>query len=304
MSVKNATKQIQTWIEELEEITGVVEVDQVKVAPGFDPTKPVGPDNEPYVANPDYDPSKPIEQNPDTGEVTNLPYQTEKVPINGAFSCERLQEIVDEYVKQITDAILAHAQSIANIISDWAPLLSLPTDPLKILKWASKVVGGPIGTQIALIVELVIDIAQLVGAIAQLVSAVASAIAKLIACLEQQIFDAFNAVLTSVLQNAANLVATAESLVDTIVANALEATGAQDLIDQVELIGDDLGTAKDEVITAISDAEKARSDIDKLGRVEDQLKTSIARDSLSLETRIEKGLVGIDGTAIVPGANT
>ena len=299
MSIRNTTEQINAWIEELNAMTGVVYIDQVKVNPEYDPEKPVGPDNEPYFKNPSYDPNQPIADE-ETGEVTNFPYQTEQVPVNGAFSCERLQEIVDLYVQQITDQIASAAQSIANIMSTWAPLLSLPSDPMKILKWASKVVGGPIAAQIALIVEIVIDIAQLVSALANLISAVAAAIAKLIACLESQIFNAFNVVINSIYQNAANLIATAEILVDSIVANALEATGAQDLLDEIDAISDQLGTAETAVTQAVTDAVAAKASIDAAGTQADRTQQAIELDKLSLQTRLES-FDTFEGTVIPTG---
>lgn len=299
MSIRNTTEQINAWIEELNAMTGVVYIDQVKVNPEYDPEKPVGPDNEPYFKNPSYDPNQPIADE-ETGEVTNFPYQTEQVPVNGAFSCERLQEIVDLYVQQITDQIASAAQSIANIMSTWAPLLSLPSDPMKILKWASKVVGGPIAAQIALIVQIVIDIAQLVSALANLISAVAAAIAKLIACLESQIFNAFNAVINSIYQNAANLIATAEILVDSIVANALESTGAQDLLDEIDAISDQLGTAETAVTQAVTDAVAAKASIDAAGTQADRTQQAIELDKLSLQTRLES-FDTFEGTVIPTG---
>lgn len=299
MSIQNTTEQINAWIDELNAITGVVYVDQAKVNPDYDPEKPVGPDNQAYVANPSYDPSQPIADE-ETGEVTNFPYETEQVPINGAFSCERLQEIVDLYVQQITDSIASHAESIANIMSTWAPLLSLPSDPMKILKWASKVVGGPIAAQIALIVELIVDIAQLVSALANLISAVTQAIAKLIACLESQIFNAFNAVINSIYQNAANLIATAEALVDSIVANALEATGAQDLLDEIDAISTELGTAETAVTQAVTDAVAAKASIDAVGTQVERTEKAIELDKLSLQTKLES-FDTFEGTVIPTG---
>lgn len=302
MSVEKATEQINAWIDEINAATGVTYVEQAAVNSSYDPTKPPGPDNQAFTPNPSYDPSQPTTVNDETGALENFPYQTEQVPVNGAFSCERLQEIVDEYVQQITDGIASGAQSIANIMSDWAPLLSLPSDPLKILTWASKVVGGPIATQIALITEIIIDIAQLASAIANLISAITSAIAKLLSCLETTIFNAFNTVINSIYQNAANLIATAELMVDNIIANALDATGASDLLDQIDAIGDDLGAAEDAMITAIGDAVAAKASIDAVGQAQDQLAASIALDSLSLQTRIDRGLSDVDGVPIVPSA--
>jgi len=302
MSVQNATEQINAWIEELNAMTGVVYVEQAKVNDNFDPEKPIGPDNQAFSANPSYDPNTPTTVNEDTGALENFPYETEQVPVNGAFSCERLQELVDQYVQHITDSIASHAESIANIMSTWAPLLSLPSDPLKILTWAAKVVGGPVAQQIALIVQLVIDLAQLASAIANLISAVTSAIAQLISCLEQTLFNAIDDVINSIYQNAANLIATAESLVDSIIANALQTTGAQDLLDEIDAIGDDLGAATDAMSDAVTDAAAAAASIEELGTREDQLKSSIALNSLSLQTRIDKGLAGVDGTPIGSGA--
>ena len=302
MSVKNAIEQINTWVKELEELTGVTEVEQVSVNPGYDPSKPVGPDNKAYVDNPDYDASQPIGLDEETGSPTNFPYQTEKVEVNGAFSCERLQEIIDEYVQQITDSIASHAESIANIMSDWAILLALPSDPLKILTWAAKVVGGPIARQIAMIVELILDIVQLVLAIVNLITAVVNAISELISCLESAIFNAFNTIVNTIYQTAADLIATAEALVDDIIANALDASGAQDLLDEIDAISDELGTATDAIETAVNAASAAGESVSQLGTKADQLKTSIALDSLSLENRIEQGLANIDGTPILPGS--
>lgn len=254
MSLKNTTETIKNWESELTAVTSVTP------NPDYNPSLPTGPNNQPQII--------------------------------GQFSCERLELLIDEYVKKVTDIITSKAESIANIVSDWAPLLSLPSDPMKILKWASKVVGGPIAAQIALITQIAVEIAQLASALAGLVGAVASAVANLISCFEQAIFDAFNDVIDSLLTNAANLVATAENIVDDIINQALDNTGLADVITDINNASAILDTS---VITTLESFEDINSSIESVGTATSIVQNRIELDKLSLINRLETDFDNIVG---------
>lgn len=205
MSTK-ATQTIKNLTKELEAITSVVEVEN----PSFDRSKPASADN------------------PETIEVV------------GQFSCERIERLIEAQVKEVTAIINSKTQSISEIMSTWAPILDVPGNPMKIIKWAIKVATGPASQQVEIAIKKMREIVELISALAELAAAVAGAAATLASCLETAVTDAIYSIIDSVLENAEKLMTKAESIVDGIISDILEDTGLQDIIDQFDESSGDL----------------------------------------------------------------
>lgn len=157
-------------------------------------------------------------------------------------NCQAIQLFVDEHVKSITDLIESQVTSISEIAATWAPLLSLPTDPMKILKWASKVVGGPIAAQIALMAQIAAEMALTAAALARLVGAISNAIEKLTQCLTDAVLGAINDIQNELLEGAGELISQAEAIKDQLVSDLLVSTGAQDVIDATAGVTQDISS--------------------------------------------------------------
>ena len=213
-----------------------------------------------HVKNENYDPSQPTEVDPVTGEVTsNGPYEYESVPVVGPYSCEALQAKIDEYVAMVTELIQAKVETVARIMSDWAPMMTLPSDPLKILTWAAKVVGGPAATQIALVAHIITDIAVLATKVAEMATAAANAAAQLAACVQGAVIGAIEAVIDELLEGTAVLIGKAEGLMDQIISDNLTALGADELISQISSIEDSISDVSD-AMGDLQDAGAANAD--------------------------------------------
>ena len=233
-----------------------------------------------HVKNESYDPSEPTEVDPISGKVTsNGPYEYEEVPVVGAYSCEALQLKIDEYVKVITDLIASKVQTIANIMSDWGPMMTLPSDPLKILTWAAKVVGGPAATQIALVAHIITDIALLATKVAGMATAAANAAAQLAACVQGAIIGAIEAVINELLEGTAVLIGKAESLMDQIISDNLTAIGADELISQISSIEDSISDISD----AMGDLQKAGDAISSAADTIGDIQAADFGDALSVD---------------------
>ena len=182
-------------------------------------------------------------------EVENANGDIESVP--GEFSCERLQLLVDEHVTEVTDIIAAKAAEISEIMSKYAPILSVPSNPLKIISWAKKVVTGIAGPQVAAAIQLAIEIAQLAGALAGLASAVASAAARLADCVTNVILGALQDIQDSLMENAISLYNQAFAMYEAVRDDALDQLGYNELLE-----------LKDEVSGQISELTTAMADIE------------------------------------------
>lgn len=141
--------------------------------------------------------------------------------VNNATNCDSIQLFVDQHVAAVTNLINSQVQSISSITSQWAGLVSLPSDPLQILSWASKVVGGPIAAQVALIAQTAIEMAQTAAALANLAGAVANAASKLTNCLEDAIIGTMDDIINDLLSGAGTLISNAESIKNDLVAKVV-----------------------------------------------------------------------------------
>lgn len=211
------------------------------------------------TASKTYDPDQPTTTDPITGEVTNSPFEMEYVPVVGEYSCEALQAKIQVYVDEIIALIAAEVETVSLLMEEWAPLLTLPSDPLKILTWAAKVVGGPAATQVALAAHIITDIAKLAVSAAQLAVAAASAAQRLAACMQAAIIAGINATIDALLTGAAILMGKAEDMASQILSDNLTALGADELISQIESIEDSIG-AVDSAMDDLKAAGEAMQD--------------------------------------------
>jgi len=177
--------------------------------------------------------------------------------VAGEFSCERLELIVEEHVKSVTDIIKAKAEEIAALMSNYAPILSVPSNPLKIISWAKKVVSGIAGPAVAAAIELAIDIAQLAGAIAGLAAAAASAASRLANCLTNLVLDTMNTLKNTLLENAVKLYDQALGIYESLKDQVLEDLGYNEIL---ELKDDVLGKV-DGLMDTVGDIESSVTSI-------------------------------------------
>lgn len=177
--------------------------------------------------------------------------------VAGEFSCERLELIVEEHVKSVTDIIRAKAEEIAALMSNYAPILSVPSNPLKIISWAKKVVSGIAGPAVAAAIELAIDIAQLAGAIAGLAAAAASAASRLANCITNLVFDTLQTLKDTLLENAVKLYGQALGIYESLKDQALEDLGYNEIL---ELKDDVLGKV-DGLMDTVGDIESSVTSI-------------------------------------------
>jgi len=229
MSLEATIKRIEKMQEELEAATGVTTVE----LPG-----PPGPGQESLTA---------------------------EVP--GEFSCERLELLVEEHMKVVTDMIQAKVQEISELMSKYAPILELVTNPLKILKWAKKVIIGIILPAIDAAIELAIQIAQLAGALAGLIAAVVAAAKRLADCITNLVANTLADLQGELMAGAISLYDQAVGIYEDLKNDALDQLGfneikeissaVKDRVDNVTSIASDL----ESTVNSIQDSADTLSDI-------------------------------------------
>lgn len=223
MTIEATTKAIEKMQEELNAMTGVVP------NPNFDPDKPEGEGN--------------------------------KRELVGEFSCEKIQALVDKHVKQVTDIIQAKVESMTELMATWAPILNVPSNPLKIIKWALKIAFGPASLAVETAIKQIRSMIKLISALIGLITAVANAIAKLVACLEAAIYDAINSVIQFLYDSAADLLSQAEAMVDQLMAQILEDSGIQDAMDTFDELSSDVTDGLTEFKALGTQAQQSKSSI-------------------------------------------
>lgn len=175
----------------------------------------------------------------------------------GVLDCDALQHEVDTYVSSVTDLIAAKSASMAELISQYAPIMSLPSDPLKILKWAKKVVTGIAGPAIAAAIELAIDIAQLAGAIAGIAGAVANLALELAECISDVVENTLNQLADSVMNGAITIKDAAVGIYESLKDQALDQLG----YDEIVALSNDVSSAVDTVTSTINEVSTTVSTV-------------------------------------------
>lgn len=161
--------------------------------------------------------------------------------IEEAINCERLTTLIEEHVKEVTDMISSQGDEIASLMGIWNPLTSYPSDPLKILKWVRKVVGGPITAQITAAVALAIEMATAAQALVGLISAINTAQSRLQSCLEQNLLNTLRDLENSLFDQASKLIDEAESIRDQFI----DDIGLQDVLDDIDNIQNEIDSTAD-----------------------------------------------------------
>jgi len=176
--------------------------------------------------------------------------------------CEAIKELVKDAVSDIVDLTAEIGSEIAEILSTWLPILNIPSNPLKIIKWAIKVATGPAGAQIFAIVLLAIELAAVAGAIARMAGAVSTAAQNLKDCTEQALLDALDDITCNLLGDAEELLNT----VDTIIGQ-YEALGDLKGADILALAGEvnpDIQAIADSITSIDSSFNATESELNRL----------------------------------------
>jgi len=196
------------------------------------------------------------------------PPEGQTAMVAGEFSCERLEMLVEEHVKTVVDMIKGKAQEISELMSNYAPILSLPSDPLKIIKWAKKVVTGMAGPAIEAAIKLAIQIAQLAGALAGLAAAAAQAATRLANCITDLVFDTLSTFKNTLLENAIGLYNQATGIYESLKDQALEQLGFNELLDLREDVLGQVTTLMDTVGEIETAVDSINQSADTLNNIE------------------------------------
>lgn len=111
--------------------------------------------------------------------------------------CDNIKQLIKEHTQVIEDQIKAKAPEIAQL-SEISDLLSLPSDPLKILRWARKVVSKFFGPYTMAMIDLAMQLAQFASALARLASAASAAQSNLKLCAYEIVEDTVDDVIDSI----------------------------------------------------------------------------------------------------------
>ena len=166
----------------------------------------------------------------------------------GALNCDAIQLQIDAYVSTITDVIAAKVDEMTTLIGYYYPILSIPTDPMKILTWAKKVVTGIVGPAIAAAIQLAIDIALLAAGIAGIAGAVAGLAVKLADCITSVVQNTLDDLASSVMDGAIDIINEAIGIYDSLKDQTLESLGYDDVV----ALNTQVSTAVDQVNDSIN----------------------------------------------------
>lgn len=95
--------------------------------------------------------------------------------------CENIKQMIKDQLKVLTDQLKSKAPEIANL-SEINGLMSIPSNPLKILSWARKVVSKFFGPYTLAMIDLALQLALFAGALARLANAATTAQQNLQLC--------------------------------------------------------------------------------------------------------------------------
>ena len=122
----------------------------------------------------------------EVGSMVGVLFPTDEIKattekIKNAVDCEYIQQAINEEIMKIKDLILAKTSDIATCASKTG-LMSLPSDPLKILSWAKKFVSQMLGPQLMAMIDLAIQLALFAQAIQEIIIAAQAAQQNVLLC--------------------------------------------------------------------------------------------------------------------------
>ena len=183
------------------------------------------------------------------------------------MNCDALQLQVDTYVKTVTDLIAEKVAEMTDLISKYAPILSLPGDPLKILKWAKKVVLGLAEPAIAAAIELAIQIAQLAGAIAKIAGAVANLATKLADCISSLVQSTLDKLADAVMDGAIAIKNEAIGIVDSLKDQALDQLGFDEIVALDATVKDAVDEVNTQINNVSNSVDSVQNSVNGLGNI-------------------------------------
>ena len=145
-----------------------------------------------------------------TAEIEALIYDIETYT-----DCENIKQMIKDHTKVLEDQLKAHAPEIANLAT-LNSLLSLPSDPLKILSWARKVVNTFFGPYTMALIDLATQLALFASALARLAGAVIAAEQNLKLCAISIVDDATTAILDEIDSTLNTVFADVDNVMDKI----------------------------------------------------------------------------------------
>lgn len=129
-------------------------------------------------------------------------FPTEKIKsitlqIQNNTDCDFIKQVIDDEMSKLGENLKAAVSETANL-AQLNPLLSLPSDPLKILSWARKVVNTFFGPYTLALIDLALNLAEFAGALASLASAISAAQQNLTLCAYSVAEDTVNSALDGI----------------------------------------------------------------------------------------------------------
>jgi hypothetical protein len=129
--------------------------------------------------------------------------------------CENIKQMIDDQKQVLIDQISSKAPELANL-AEINGLMSIPSNPLKILSWVRKVVSKFFGPYTLAMIDLAIQLALFASALARLASAISVAQQNLKLCAQEIKEDLVDDVLEKINTEIAGVVETIDNVLDKV----------------------------------------------------------------------------------------
>ena len=117
--------------------------------------------------------------------------------IQNNTDCDYIKQLIDDELSKLAENLKAAVSETTNLAA-LNGLLSLPSDPLKILSWARKVVNTFFGPYTLALIDLALNLADFAGALADLATAISAAQQNLTLCAASTAKGIVNSALDSI----------------------------------------------------------------------------------------------------------
>ena len=129
-------------------------------------------------------------------------FPTEKIKsitlqIQNNTDCDYIKQLIDDELSKLGENLKAAVSETVNL-AQLNALLSLPSDPLKILSWARKVVNTFFGPYTLALIDLALNLAEFASALANLAIAISAAQQNLTLCAYSVAEETVNSALDSI----------------------------------------------------------------------------------------------------------